>query len=185
MPKSSTSLSLLWTDVGSNLRKAKDIEDENDYGNIIVINENKRNFEIYAKGLRSVLGLYVDDDVILATENGPRGGDEINKIIRNSHYGWPYASYGEPDDPYYKEDPFYKKNHKKNGFKEPIYSFVYALGMSEIIKLPNSFSNIWADNFLIATLNGKHLLRVKFGDDYNKLIYIIECWFPTMAINVL
>ena len=50
MPKSSTSLSLLWTDVGSNLRKAKDIEDENDYGNfndLILCIPNKFNTHFY------------------------------------------------------------------------------------------------------------------------------------------
>ena len=29
------------------------------------------------------------------TEHGPRGGDEINKIIYKKNYGWPIASYGE------------------------------------------------------------------------------------------
>ena len=29
------------------------------------------------------------------TEHGPKGGDEINKIIFNKNYGWPIASYGD------------------------------------------------------------------------------------------
>ena len=30
---------------------------------------------------------------------------------------------------------------------------------------------MWEDNFLIASLNGKHLHRVKFDENYNKMIY--------------
>ena len=30
---------------------------------------------------------------------------------------------------------------------------------------------MWQDNFLIASLNGKYLYRVKFDDDYKKVIY--------------
>ena len=34
--------------------------------------------------------------MILSTEHGPKGGDEINKIIFGSNYGWPISSYGKP-----------------------------------------------------------------------------------------
>ena len=156
--------------IGSNVKKIKNITDKKNAGLLILINENTKNSEVYAKGLRSVLGLYVDEEVVLATDNGPKGGDEINKIIRNKHYGWPIASYGEPYDNN-KEKSIYKKDHASNGFEEPIYSFVYALGIAEIIKLPNTFSKVWTDNFLVSTLNGKHLLRIKFDKDYNKIIY--------------
>ena len=40
-----------------------------------------------------------------------------------------------------------------------------------MIKLPDSFSKMWTDNFLISTLNGNHLLRIKFDKNYNKIIY--------------
>ena len=68
-------------------------------------------------------------------------------------------------------NPTIKKNHKKEGFEEPIFSFIPAIGISEIIKLPNNFSNLWQDNFLLASLNGKHLFRIKFDEDFNKIIY--------------
>ena len=46
-----------------------------------------------------------------------------------------------------------------------------ALALSEIIKLPNTFSNLWQNNFLVGSLNGKHLVRIKFDDEFNKIIY--------------
>ena len=30
---------------------------------------------------------------------------------------------------------------------------------------------MWQDNFLVGSLNGKHLFRVKFDDNYEKIIY--------------
>jgi glucose/arabinose dehydrogenase len=30
------------------------------------------------------------------TEHGPRGGDELNRVLAGRNYGWPLASYGCP-----------------------------------------------------------------------------------------
>ena len=49
----------------------------------------------FFQGHRLILGLVIDENnSIIATENGPRGGDEINKIIFGGNYGWPISSYG-------------------------------------------------------------------------------------------
>ena len=62
--------------------------------------------------------------IILSTEHGQRGGDEVNLIFDNengkvSNYGWPIASYsdyyGYENSSIKKIAPF-KKNHKKFGF---------------------------------------------------------------------
>lgn len=141
------------------------------YGKIISINLKTYSHEIYSMGHRNILGLYADKDLILSTENGPRGGDEINKILKNKNYGWNISSYGEAygDNAHSKVD--YLKNHEIHGFEEPIFSFVPSIGISEIIKINNDFSIHWEDNFLIGSLNSKHLYRVKFDKNYNKLIF--------------
>ncbi len=141
-------------------------------GKTLLINPNDKTYEIFTSGHRNNAGLYVDDNVILSTEHGPYGGDEINSLVKGNSYGWPLVSYGEK----YKRDrnetdPNYKKSHLKNGFVEPIFSFVPAIGISEIIKLPNNFSNLWQDNFLLASLNGKYLYRLKFDTKFTRLIY--------------
>ena len=52
--------------------------------------------EIYALGIRNALGLFVHPDTgeIWETENGPMGGDELNRIEAGRNYGWPVVSYG-------------------------------------------------------------------------------------------
>ena len=142
-------------------------------GKIIKINlDNVRDYEIYSSGHRNIIGMYANEDVILATENGPRGGDEINLIKKGKNYGWPISSYGEKYKDSNQEEPFYKKNHSDFGYKEPIYSFVPSIGISEIIKIENNFTKQWTNNFLIASLFSRHIYRVSFDKKYLKVKYI-------------
>ncbi len=51
--------------------------------------------EIYSYGHRSEEGLAVDARGRLwETENGPRGGDELNLIEPGKNYGWPVILHG-------------------------------------------------------------------------------------------
>ena len=148
------------------------LKSDNICGKILLIEPISKSYDIFSYGHRNITGLYSDENIILATEHGPHAGDEINRIEKNKKYGWPVSSYGEKysrnkDD----LEPNYKKSHKLHGFIEPIFSFIPAIGISEIIMLPNSFSKIWQNNFLVGSLNGKYLYRVKFDDEFNKIIY--------------
>ena len=142
------------------------------FGKIIEINLADLKYKIFSKGHRNILGLYADNNIILATENGPRGGDEINRIVENKNYGWDIASYGEKYKRTETNEKDYKDSHEDFGFEEPLFSFVPSIGISEIIKIDNNFSKKWQNNYLIASLNYMHLLRVKFNNSFTKLIYI-------------
>ena len=110
----------------------------------------------------------MDKDVILSTENGPKGGDEINKIEHGKNYGWDIASYGLR---YKSGEPY--ASHKENKFQEPIFTFIPSVGISEIIKINgDGFNSQWINNFLIGTLSYNHLLRVKFDNNFNKVVYV-------------
>jgi glucose/arabinose dehydrogenase len=45
---------------------------------------------------------------------GPRGGDELNLLVKGSNYGWPEASYGS-----HYEGAAIPDDHKGKGFEEP------------------------------------------------------------------
>jgi len=159
-------------------------------GKILLIDENTSKYKHYAKGFRNVIGLYTEKDLVLVTDNGPMGGDEINKVSPNLNYGWPIASYGDlykikDNQTNYNKKFHYKKNHRKYGYEEPIFSFLPSIGISEIIRLPNNFSIFWQNNFLVASLNKKTLYRVKFDKDYNKIIYFEEIFIGDRIRDVL
>ena len=45
------------------------------------------------------------------------------------------------------------------------------VGISQIAKVEDNFSIKWKDNFLIASLNGNHIYRVKFDQNYEKILF--------------
>lgn len=145
------------------------------FGKIISIDINDKSHQIISMGHRNQQGLYYDEekDVILSTEHGQKGGDEINKILhyqdKISNYGWPVASYstyyGYENKEIKKIAPF-KKSHKENGFIEPMIYFTPALGISQIIPA-NNFERFDEDVFLVTSMGKKKivLVKVNYEDD--------------------
>ena len=158
---------------GADIVKEKDESDSKPqdntsvYGKLLSINLENNSFEIFNKGHRNSLGLLVDQNLILSTENGPRGGDEINIELKGENYGWDQASYGEK-----YSYQFAYSDHEKSGYKEPLFVFIPSIGISEIIKLENSFSDKWENNYLIGSLRGNHLLRVKLNNKASKVLFV-------------
>ena len=125
---------------------------------------------IISKGHRNPQGLLVlENDIILSTEHGPRGGDEINLIKYGKNYGWQIA-YGSK----YLKNENYEFNHSKLNFEEPIFAFLPSIGISEIIKVSNKFDNLWDESFLVASLNKETLFRIMFSKNFSKVILIEE-----------
>src|SRR5690606_5961782 len=51
---------------------------------------------IWSYGHRNEQGLYYDKDsgILWEHEHGPKGGDELNIVVKGKNYGWPVISYG-------------------------------------------------------------------------------------------
>jgi len=139
-------------------------------GKILFIPLDTLEFIEFSKGHRNTQGLLVYNNIILSTEHGARAADEINKIEYNKDYGWPHASYGEPYG-VKKKEPVFLKEHNKYGFQEPLFVFFKAIGISELIHLPNNFSDFWNNNFLISSLWGQSIYRTKFDDTFQKVLF--------------
>ena len=129
------------------------------FGKIFSINLKTKSHELVSMGHRNPQGLFYDkkNDVIISTEHGPRGGDEININLKTDNetienFGWPISSYGV----HYggvetKEAPLYK-SHKDHGFIEPIKYFVPSIAISEIIKIPKTFNEEFINDFFIGSM---------------------------------
>jgi len=167
---------LLLTTAASDNEKERAQNDESFHGKIWFFSLDGKEKLIFSKGHRNPQGLIVDNGTILSTEHGPYGGDEINKIEFKENYGFPISSYGDTyafkDILNSRSNYIFKKNHSKFYFKEPIYSFVPSIGISEIEKIPNSFSKYWENNYFVSSLNGRTLYRIEFDDDYEKIKYM-------------
>ncbi len=142
------------------------------FGKIVKVSKLNQEISMISKGHRNQQGMYlVDNKNLIATEHGPKGGDEINLInIYNNkiqNYGWPISSYGSHYDsvPLSKEikniAPLYK-SHKDYGFIEPVFYFEKSIGISEIIK--NYYSN--DNSFFVTSLKNKTIYVINFGEKF-------------------
>ena len=147
-------------------------------GKIIKININDSSYEIVSMGHRNPQGLYYDSEnnFILETEHGPKGGDEINLIDLNEdnkiipNYGWAISSYGGHYNsetgrgvPVYSKYPLYK-SHKKYGFIEPLKSFQPSIGISEIVKIGKTtyaVSSLRDKSIYLFELNNKKISSIQ------------------------
>jgi len=112
-------------------------------GKIISISMDGKKFEIISYGHRNPQGLFYDNksNVIINTEHGPRGGDEINinfiendsKKNKTPNFGWPISSYGEHYDGVYRDYAPLYKSHNEYGYIEPIKYFDPSIGISDIV----------------------------------------------------
>ena len=145
-------------------------DNESKLGKILLINLENAENKIFAKGFRNPQGLFVKNNIILTSSHGPKGGDEINKILYDKNYGWPISSYGT-EYSYKKSDNFkYKKNHSNYGFEEPIFSFVPSVGLSQIIDVNDNFNKKWKNNLLLTSLKGSSIFRLSMSEDYSRII---------------
>ena len=139
---------------------------DNINGKILKININNLSYEIISMGHRNPQGLYFDkeNNFVLETEHGPKGGDEINLIELNEseipNYGWAIVSAGEhyrSTELKYKRYPLYK-SHKEHGFIEPLKSFGPGIAISEITKIDNSY-------YVASSMKDKSLYFFKLDND--------------------
>ena len=176
---------------GDWLNKERIAQSENSiYGKVINININDpKEYKIVSIGHRNPQGLYFDKDskIILSTEHGPTGGDEVNLIdLKNNNkknYGWPLASYGESKD----ADVSFLQTHSEGNFIEPIMYFKQKyLGISNLTLIDKDFFSKEYYKFkiyILSFLKGSKLVPLIFEKDYRLLNLIkgekIESKFET------
>ena len=103
-------------------------DDNSVFGKILFIDLETKKHIIFSKGHRVPQGLAIENNSIISTEHGPRGGDEINLIQFGNNYGWPISSYGEP----YYDQEFYKTEN----YIPPSQRFLHALAMFADLQHP-------------------------------------------------
>ena len=145
------------------------------FGKIIrVFDEGKS--EIYSIGHRNPQGLFVrtKNDLLINTEHGPNGGDEINLVIKDSNYGWPCKTVGKTYSYDYSKDlePWPGENILKDYgcennkvYVDPMYSWIPSIGASQGLEYNNDEFPRWKNDLIISSLVGGSLFRVHLSND--------------------
>ena len=151
------------------------------YGKIHRVHDDGRNPEdnpfvdvpnalksIWTYGHRSVQGLEFNSRTrtLWSTEMGPRGGDELNRLIPGGNYGWPVFTTGvnydgRPVDVADKLgivlDP--------NDAEFPVVDMTPSPAISSFVFYEGSAFPNWNDNIIVGTLRATDLLRMEVVDN--------------------
>jgi len=132
-----------------------------DLNEVLGNNTKKLKIKIFSKGHRVPQGLTILNDKVFNVEHGPKGGDELNQVIKYKNYGWPFVSYGTN---YLKDNggdgKSIKVNHEVEDYEEPLFAFVPSIGISALNNCPLVLKNYYKKPCLIAlSLYGNNLRK--------------------------
>jgi glucose/arabinose dehydrogenase len=122
---------------------------------------NRTPTETWSSGHRNPYGLAFDEQGRLwETEMGPRGGDELNLIVRGRNYGWPLVSEGKN----YDGVPI-PPHSTRPDMAPPRLFWVPSISPSSLLIYRGKQFPQWRDNGFIGALSGQALIRVTFNGD--------------------
>lgn len=142
------------------------------FGKTIEIEWASGTHRIISRGHRNPQGLLITEaGVVFATEHGPAGGDELNRIVEGSNYGWPNVTLGTDYDTYtWPGDPV-PGGHA--GYQMPTFAWVPSVGISNLIEV-NGFDRAWDGDLLVASLKAQTLFRLRMDD--GRVVYSEPIW---------
>ncbi|MDZ7782861.1 MAG: PQQ-dependent sugar dehydrogenase [Halioglobus sp.] len=126
------------------------------------IDRDDHNPRLFAIGIRNAQGLHFDSPsgLLLSSDHGPLGGDEINIIRPGLDYGWPTISYGAN---YATTRPIGEGTHKE-GLEQPIYYFLPSIAVSPLTVYRGEMFPEWDGDILVGALRGQHIARLDFDE---------------------
>lgn len=103
---------------------------------------------VYSYGHRNPQGLDLGaDGEIYMHEHGPKGGDELNRIVAGANYGWPAVTYGEN-----YSGAYVSPLTEAPGVEQPMHYWVPSIGPSGLVAYSGDMFPEWQGDFLVGAL---------------------------------
>jgi glucose/arabinose dehydrogenase len=117
--------------------------------------------EIYTYGHRNAQGLawHPETGELWATEVGPMGGDELNRLLPGRNYGWSLVSLGK----IYTGNLASEQSWFRPGMEMPEMFWVPAISPSSLMIYSGDRFPLWRGHYFIGALSGQQLQRVAFN----------------------
>jgi len=113
----------------------------------------------WTTGHRNPYGLaFAADGTLWEDEMGPKGGDELNRIIRGKNYGWPVVSNGDN----YDGTPI-PRHSTHPEFQAPTLYWTPVIAPSSLAFYHGTLFPGWQGSALIGGLVARGLVRIGFG----------------------
>jgi len=127
-----------------------------------VIPGNSGPTSIYTYGHRNPQGLTLNPETgeVWASEHGPRGGDEVNILVRGANYGWPFYSIGVNYD-----GTTISSGHSAAGIEAPIHTWTPSIATSGLAFITSNKFKSWKGNLLVSGLVSQKLIRYVVNGD--------------------
>lgn len=117
--------------------------------------------QIWTSGQRNPLGIAFDAQGRLwAQEMGPKGGDELNVIVKGKNYGYPIVSNGDHYDG--RDIP---DHDTRPEFEAPKVSWTPVISPAGLIVYSGEKFPAWTGNIFIGGLSSQALIRVAIDGD--------------------
>jgi glucose/arabinose dehydrogenase len=117
---------------------------------------------IWTYGNRNPQGLtlHPSNGELWSTEHGPRGGDELNLIVKSINYGWPKVTFGMN----YNGTPI-TPHTELPGMQSPVHHWTPSIAVAGINFYSGSLFKNWHGDLFVGSLAKKqlHRLRIKNG----------------------
>lgn len=119
--------------------------------------------ELYSIGHRNPQGLAIHPVTgdLWESEHGPKGGDEINKVVPGANYGWPVVTYGIE----YSGQRVGEGIQQKEGLTQPVYYWDPVVSPSGMTFYSSDRIPEWRNNLFIGALSGMHIVRLVIEDN--------------------
>jgi glucose/arabinose dehydrogenase len=120
--------------------------------------------EVWSLGHRNVQGaaLHPATGELWASEHGPQGGDEVNRVRGGLNYGWPLVTYGRN----YGLGTRIGEEGPKPGFEPPLRHWVpTSIAPSGMAFLTSERYPGWQGSLFIGALRGQALVRLTLEGD--------------------
>lgn len=131
---------------------------ENNFGGIPADNPIPNSY-VWSWGHRNAQGLELaPNGIIYSSEHGPTTDDELNILVPNRNYGWPYVQ-GFCDEP--TETDFCEQNN----IVEPLVNWTPTIAPSDIIWYDHPAIPEFQNTLLMTVLKNKMLVRFEFSED--------------------
>ena len=114
--------------------------------------------EIWSYGHRNVQGIAIQPETgeVFATEHGPMGGDELNRILPGLNYGWPVVGFGVN----YTTGLAIHQGTMREGMEQPRHIWVPSIGISGGMFYTGDRFPQWKGNYFTAGMAGQRLARL-------------------------
>lgn len=119
--------------------------------------------EIWSYGHRNPQGLVLhpENGSLYSTEHGPRGGDELNRILRGRNYGWPLVTHGMN----YNGTPIQGSRTEAPGMESPLLHWTPSIAVCGLDVARGTAFPKWKGDLFAGGLRSEEVRRIRLEND--------------------